>query len=429
MSDDYVQTFNGRFTFADAHCLEAGLDRFAAALENSLVDFDDLAFDELSILIDVGCPAPEEVYDDTRHALRELAAEAKSGSLVATFSLDAPRRDHVHSGGRSDSSGLAPRHHRWELWAAAKAGDAVALRELQSRGVALDQRFVGYRNWSVLHVAAASGSAEAVQLLLDAGIAADSLALEIAIERRLRDVAAVLLDAGATISESSRKTIVNECVYVGDVGTLQRLLGRDSEISSLLREPNVMDLAIASGEVVLVDLLLEHGATLPESFIVAAIRSGSVAILELAMSNPNAREQCGPSSKYLDGMCYAASKGRLDMMQVFARHGVPLFPEQPGEVSPLHGAARSYEDGAIACVTWLLDQGVPIELLDQEGCTPLQKAGEYYRPAAAKLLLERGADPSVLARLSNEARTKLREHLGPSWVTLFEKKKKARKKS
>jgi ankyrin repeat protein len=464
----YDQTFKGKFTFADAHCLEAGLDRFAAMLEDSIVGIDDLAFDGLTVVVDMDCSAPASMYDETTSALRELGSEAQSGSLVATFTLDGTDRERVRSGGRRNSRGLAPQHHRWELFAAAKAGDAMALRELGSRGVVLTQTFTGYYGWSALHLAAKVGCVDAVQLLLDAGLAPDiapsatgatplslaanaevanlllaagadkdrpvgnSVALAIACERERWDVAAALLDAGAALPESVHQDIVESCVRSGSVGTLHRLVSRERALASLLCDPEVMESAIRSGEPVLLDFLLAHGAKLPETFVEDAVRSGSTVLAEMALRGPDALVRCGTSSGHGHAMCIAAHACNLAMMQLLARFGVPLHPEQPGETSPLHSVARAWEDNACECAAWLLDGGAPIDALDGDGHTPLWEAGAFYRTKMAMLLLERGADPSVLAMLEEGERAALRKAMGAKWATLVTKpaasKKAASKK-
>jgi hypothetical protein len=76
----------------------------------------------------------------------------------------------------------------------------------------------------------------------------------------------------------------------------------------------------------------------------------------------------------------------------------------------------------------LLDAGVPIDGLDQDGHTPLQEAGAYYRTQMATLLLERGADPSVLEALDEGERAALRKGMGAKWATLVQKKKATSKK-
>ena len=118
--------------------------------------------------------------------------------------------------------------------------------------------------------------------------------LAIACDDEHRDVVGVLLDAGAAIPESVRKDIVDSCARSGDAGTLRRLVGREPALGSLLCEPDVMDCAIASGQPVLIDLLFEHGAKLPETFVEDAVRSGSIVLAEMALGGPDARERSLP---------------------------------------------------------------------------------------------------------------------------------------
>ena len=65
-----------------------------------------------------------------------------------------------------------------------------------------------------------------------------------------------------------------------------------------------------------------------------------------------------------------------------------------GETSPLHQAAASYKEGALPCVEWLLDQGVPVTATDASGQTVLQFAASRGRAATLAYLVQRGADPS-----------------------------------
>jgi hypothetical protein len=461
----YDQTFKGKFEFADAHCLEAGLDRFAACLKNSIVDLETLEIDGLTVKIDMDCSAPASMYDETTYAIGELGSQAKSGAVLATFTLDGTDRERIRSGGRSSSEGLPDRHHRWEAFFAAKAGDASALRALADRGISLAQGNDGYYGWSALHLAARAGASEAVgvclqagvdpniasphgatplsvastaevaQMLLDAGADKDrpvgeSVAIAIAYDHDHFEVAEVLLGAGAKIPKLARRSILVSLAHASQIGAIQRLVKHDPGFVEVLADPELMDIAIASDNAVLVDYLLEHGAKLPETFVEDTISAGSVTLAETALRLPDALSRCGLSSGRKDAMCSAADGSNLAMMQLLARHGVPLHPEQPGTTSPIHSVASSWEDNAVECMKWLLDEGVPIDAADEDGKTPLMVAGEYCRTAVVELLLERGADRSALAKLSADDRASLRKAMGKKWGDLVgvKKKKPAAKK-
>lgn len=459
----YDQTFKGTFVFADAHCLEVGLDDFVTELDRSIVDLESLKVDGLRVTIDEDTSAPASMYFETTSAVRRLGSAAKSGSVKVSFTMDRTDRETVACGRRRDATGLPERHYRWDLFFAAKTGNAAKLRELAGRGIVLAQTFENYYGWSPLHLAARAGVGEALQVLLDAGIDPDigwqsgttplalaanaeiarlllgagadkdrpvgnSVALAIAFERERIDVVEVLLDAGAAIPESGRKAMVESCARAGNLGALRRLAKLEPGIVEFFRDPDTMKSAIQGGESVLVDFLLDAGATLPESFLEDAIRSSSVALAEHALQTPDALQRCGLSSNPNDAMCIAASECSRPMIELLARVGVPLHPAESGGTSPLHMIARSSREAARECAAWLLDRGVPIDAIDPSGGTPLYRAADWGRSDMVLFLLERGANPASLERLETKKRAALRKALGEKWTTLVGETKKVAKK-
>jgi hypothetical protein len=294
----YDQTFKGRFRYVDAHCMEAAVDAFVAS-DVASVSLGDLAFDGLTISIDYECSAPASSYEDSLSALTSLGAYAMSGAVEASFELDGVSYYDIGHGNRTASDGLPPRHGRWDVFRAARAGSVDELRALAAAGVSLAQLYPMYRRLSSLHLAAGSGSGPAVQLLLDAGIPADiassatattplawaasaevvrllllagadrdrqvgNATVLVAASRRGHDAAVIaLLEAGATIPAACRGELVRHCAERGAVATLRALLQRDPSIASALREPAVIAAAIDRGHAAFVDHLLELGATLP----------------------------------------------------------------------------------------------------------------------------------------------------------------------
>lgn len=133
----YDQTFKGRFTYADAHCLEAAIDAFLERDpdddEASVLELDDLKIDGLSISIDWDGSAPASSSFGSEAWLRALAEHALSGTMKTSFTMDTTERTTVSARKRKSAAGLPPRHHRWEIYAAAKAGDAKRLRALKAR--------------------------------------------------------------------------------------------------------------------------------------------------------------------------------------------------------------------------------------------------------------------------------------------------------
>src|SRR5215470_15771057 len=157
----YTQTFKGELAFADAHCLEAGLDAFVEDLRDSILSLDHLRLDGTRVKIDMDCTAPASMYDPTLIALGRLAEFAASGRVATTFHLDGVSRDRVDAARRRSPEGLPPAHRRWEIYQAAGAGDAGALGALQADGISLAATFPASENMSTLHLAAQAGSADA----------------------------------------------------------------------------------------------------------------------------------------------------------------------------------------------------------------------------------------------------------------------------
>ncbi|MFO0551821.1 MAG: hypothetical protein U0271_25770 [Polyangiaceae bacterium] len=426
----YTQKFRGSLRFADPHCLEAGLDAFVAVTD-SIVDLDDLKFeDDLLVKVDMDTSAPASMWDSTLTALSELAQFANTGYVSTEFHLDGISRNPIYPGGRTNAHGLPPRHHRWDILLAADKGDAEALRALRADGVELAITFEHYRGYSPLHLAARAGSEAAVEVLLGAGISADvapsatlpaplalarsagvarqliaagadvnrSLESSPAIERAARhgreDVVLALLDAGAKVPESSRLEVLNGLARHARLNGLLALVAKEPAVVALLGEEEVMSHAISGGEPVVIDFLLSQGGRLPESFLFDAIQADAPALLEMALRAPDAMTQCGDSSKREDAMVWAARRS-VTMMEVLARHGVPLHPKTPGQTSPIHAAVSSFAERQSPSVDWLLARGVPRDAVTADGETIMQAAWSTMK---AHLVNAHGFDPATIDR-------------------------------
>lgn len=428
----YHQTFAGTLTFADAHCLELGLDNFVDRLEGSIVKLDELAIDGLRVTVELKCSAPASMYDKTLSALDGLARYALDGHIESTFHLDGVSRDGFSAYGVTSAGADAPpRHRRWELWLAAKRGDAATLRELAAAGISLAQTFPADRGWSTLHLAAAASSVEAVDLLLAARIPPDiapgpdavtplHLAERVDIALRLLDAGAdgerrvqgrslmecaawsgrggivrALLERGIGVPVDARLAVAIGCARHNNLQALIALVEKVPAFDAELRHPDVMAAAIESGDPVLVDFLLERGAVLPDDLLPRAIRAGARALVESALRGPDALARCGSSNTSSDAMCLAAAHGKLEIMKLLAEHGVPIMPAT-GSTTPLHEAAQSRSQGTQDCVTWLLDRGVPIDMRNAAGNSALQDAAFVLQLANMAQLVMRGADESQL---------------------------------
>nr|HEX4312335.1 ankyrin repeat domain-containing protein [Kofleriaceae bacterium] len=398
----------GRLGFADARCLEAGLDAFAARCS----ELDGLAFDGLTVRFDLEYAAPAEVHAATVGAVEAMASFAKAGAVAV--SGDTRRR--IAPGKRTTAAGLGAGHRRWEVYLAAAAGELPALRALRTAGVAVDGTVAGGR--TALHAAAAAGKLGVIGWLIAAGVAVDreddagATALAVASNAKTArrvlaagaactprcldvadgdgrdDVVEVLLEAGARPSRELATRLACRWI-VRDRARVSALAARDAEFADVLREPAVLGSAFATGDLRAVELVRKHGAVVP---LARAVEAGMTSLVRAAL---RAGASGGLSSRVDDAMCIAAGRGALATMKLLERHGVPVQPAAPGDTSPLHEAARTSET---ACVTWLVARGVSIDAVDAEGHTALQRVFQLGWVDDCVALARLGADLRRLER-------------------------------
>ena len=89
----------------------------------------------------------------------------------------------------------------------------------------------------------------------------------------------------------------------------------------------------------------------------------------------------------------ASLKGQLDLARKLVDRGADV--NKPGW-APLHYAATN---GHLKIMELLLNENAHIDAASPNGTTPLMMAAHYGSPAAVKLLLEAGADPTIRNQL------------------------------
>jgi ankyrin repeat protein len=410
----YTQKFKGSFAFADAHCMEAGIDAYLEDTEDVLIGLSELKLDENYIEIDYDCSAPASMYEPTQSALSRLGDFASDGEVDMEFHLDGVSRKYVGNGRRRSSKDLPPQHHKWDVYVAAKAGNAAALATLYEAGVDITQELAGE---TALGLAAIAGSPDAVNVVLGAGAkpdaniladAANAATAEVLLEagapldgltdRKVSvfarvcnrdDVAALLFDRGAKIVAKDYEAIACGLATEGDVALLRRVVERAPEITSVFGATAVMRRAIHSNEPVMLDFLIDHGAKMPDDLLHQAIEAKATSLVENVLRSSDGVASCGASNEREDAMCVAAACGAIEVMELLAKYGVPIQPATLGATSPLIAAASAYDRDAIQAVIWLLDRGVPVTSVDANGRSVLQRAS---LAKVSALLVERGAD-------------------------------------
>ncbi|TAM45192.1 MAG: ankyrin repeat domain-containing protein [Burkholderiaceae bacterium] len=108
------------------------------------------------------------------------------------------------------------------------------------------------------------------------------------------------------------------------------------------------------------------------------------ALLDAPKIDVEARNKAGESP-----LMIAALHGQIDMVRELIAKGADI--NKPGW-TPLHYAATR---GHLEIMSLLLEHSAYIDAASPNGTTPLMMAASYGTPAAVKLLLDEGADPTL----------------------------------
>lgn len=222
-------------------------------------------------------------------------------------------------------------------------------------------------------------------------------------------------DVNAPLADGS--TALHWAVHNVDAEMVELLLAREADPAVKNRygaAPLTEAVRIANADIA--GMLLAAGAD-PEatnadgqSALMLAASTGVVEVAELLLdagANVNAMEQWRGQT----ALTWAAANAHGEMTELLIDHGAnvniraastdwgsqitaePRAQYRPtGGLTPLLYAARS---GCEVCIDAILDAGADIDLPTPEAITPLMVAIDNYRYNAAKLLLERGANPHV----------------------------------
>ena len=98
----------------------------------------------------------------------------------------------------------------------------------------------------------------------------------------------------------------------------------------------------------------------------------------------------------------AASSGDIEEIKLLLEEGLPINAFDDLNRTPLHCAAIG---GHIAAVRYLIDAGADVNAHDEEsiGETPLGEVAANCSFEMAKLLVDSGADPTILGWMTNTA--------------------------
>lgn len=263
-----------------------------------------------------------------------------------------------------------------ELVRSAEMGRVEQVRQLLKTGVDVNSRLND--GSTALHWAVLRDQQDAVAELLKAG--AEPVALNrngisplfLAVQNGNEKIAAMLLDAGAdpnTLSENG-ETILMTAAHTGKPEVVSLLLAEGALVDA--RDPDFQQtalmIAVREGHADVVDMLIRHGAKV------------------------DARTRVGQTPVFLPP-CKGTGCGSEGVG--INRSGVPHRGERfeaKGGMTPLLYAAR---DGQTAAARLLLENGADLEIAEANDITPLLMALLNNQLDVANLLLDHGAAINV----------------------------------
>ncbi|MBI4815533.1 MAG: ankyrin repeat domain-containing protein [Deltaproteobacteria bacterium] len=333
------------------------------------------------------------------------ASGAKEAALIASVEsgdLDATRRLLEEGASPDAARALRPGQSHTALMIAARTGNAGAIELLVKRGAALDKRDLadtlglanGYR----------FGGAELIEAFERQGHTLGFDALCHAVDREQDNCVERLLVLGASDrnADGAGRSPLHLAAVRGNVGLIELFLGRGVpvDIADGRKRTPLMS-AAAKGHKAAVERLLAAGASVkakdPESGTAGQLaqRNGHDEIAELLMLGSKGEQAKRPTAKDLN---IAIEQKNVALVKKLLEAGADLNKQQGG-TTPLCMAILMELDEAVRL---LLDKGADPNLAQKDGETPLMGAAAFHEKAAL-LLLERGADPKYVSKRQETA--------------------------
>jgi ankyrin repeat protein len=274
------------------------------------------------------------------------------------------------------------------LHVAAKTGNISDLRRLLDNCADANTSDVTGR--TALHEAAAQGSGDAIQSLVDAGAALHAWAL-IQQDGTDREWGTALHVAAESGSAAAVKALLARGVDV-DIRTLRRY----DDDRAIVQRRTALQVAAQHDRGEVVEALLAAGAA-AEPFgddspltIAAASRSATVVKVLIRHGAITAARQGTQTRSALHA---AAASGSVEIVRLLVGGGFEVDVRDSNNATPLHAAA---ENGHLEAVEFLLSLKADVNAQGYLANTPLHLAAERARTGVVKLLLARGADPNRL---------------------------------
>ena len=221
--------------------------------------------------------------------------------------------------------------------------------------------------------------------------------LDYAAWRGSLDMAAMLLAHGAPLNSPATQTgatPINEAAYRGHTALIQYLLQFHPNLGIPDKKGfKPLENAIRMGKEDSALLLLEPEAKPSDTVVEIAIKRDESRLVRELLRHKGVGATLGSGFTPLD---LAASNGSVNVARVLLQSGADANAVSRNGSTPLEDASLK---GFEAIVTLLVDHGAQVNQVNSDsGTTALYAAAAFGREGILRLLLERGADPSICGR-------------------------------
>ena len=233
-----------------------------------------------------------------------------------------------------------------------------------------------------------------VQKLLDHGANIDiqdeqgETPLFTACRDRQDEIALELMERGADVNMKTFEGVVVLSVAIGKkkVEMTRKLLEFRANPNDYHLHDTLLMMALSEGNIKIVILLLQYGAEVTRGALLYVIMCNSPKIVQMMLNH-------GADLKVFDILQLIISRGDLEVLKMFIKHGVDLNRYTRIHCVPLHYAitATVFPRNAInriGIVSELLKNGANPYLPDYIGNTPIHRATKF--PCAMKVFLKEG---------------------------------------
>ena len=317
-----------------------------------------------------------------------------------------------------DNDGSRPVHRA--------AHNSQILQMLVEKGADINLRDLNGE--TALHWAAQKGSVDSVEWLLANGAVVNPTSgvghtpLHTAAKSGREQVCRILLESGADLEQhttQTRSTPLHSAAETGNLAVVEILLDFNADPWARNKwKETPLHVASQIGHAEIVERLLHTsvGAATLES----AEENGGGPLHEAAANNNAIICQillkAGARLDHLDNdgcspLVLAIQRGHRSTMDVLLEAHASIAIIDPAAYPPLHASVKH-----TGLLSHLLDLGVDINAVDNDGNTALHLAAEIGACAAIQLILERKPDLAVINKNSMTALDVIEEKRQPGWV-------------